>query len=192
MSKIGTVLNEEIVRLSRKECRQQIEPIKKTTTQMRHEVVALKRQVVQLERQVAILSRKVLERHRRRSRLTQIRRPRAFPRKDSRHSALGSTCQRPISGSSWASVPSRSTTGNPRRHVRGLSRLQNWLHCAGWGRGRLRHGWSNWPAQSTRPGGRKRKRIQGWSNTGSATATIVDRLCLTVCTIRTCQTGGAN
>ena len=60
MSKIGTVLNEEIVRLSRKQCRQQVEPLKKTTTQMRHEVVTLKRQVAQLERQVAILSRKVI------------------------------------------------------------------------------------------------------------------------------------
>jgi DNA-binding transcriptional regulator YiaG len=60
MSKIGSALNEEIVRLSRKECRQQIEPIRKTTTQMRHEVAALKRQVAQLERQVAVLSRKVI------------------------------------------------------------------------------------------------------------------------------------
>ena len=60
MSKIATVLNEEIVRLSRKECRQQIEPIRKTTTQMRHDVAALKRQVAQLERQVAMLSRKVI------------------------------------------------------------------------------------------------------------------------------------
>lgn len=58
MSKITTVLNEEIVRLSRKECRQQIDPIKKTSTQMRHEVVTLKRQVAQLERQVSMLSRK--------------------------------------------------------------------------------------------------------------------------------------
>jgi DNA-binding transcriptional regulator YiaG len=60
MSKIGTVVNEEIVRLSRKECRRQIEPLKKTTTQMRHEVVTLKRQVAQLERQVAMLSRKLI------------------------------------------------------------------------------------------------------------------------------------
>ncbi len=61
MSNIGTVLREEIVRLSRKECRQQIEPIKKSTTQMRHEVATLKRQVAQLERQVAMLSRKVID-----------------------------------------------------------------------------------------------------------------------------------
>jgi DNA-binding transcriptional regulator YiaG len=60
MPNIGTVLNEEIIRLSRKECRQQIEPIKKSTTQMRHEVVTLKRQVAQLERQVTMLARKVI------------------------------------------------------------------------------------------------------------------------------------
>lgn len=60
MPNIGTVVKEEIVRLSRKECRQQVEPIKKSTTQMRHEVAALKRQVAQLERQIAMLSRKVI------------------------------------------------------------------------------------------------------------------------------------
>lgn len=60
MSMIGTVLNEEIVRLSRKECRQQIGPIKKSSTQMRREVVTLKRLVAQLERQVSMLSRKVI------------------------------------------------------------------------------------------------------------------------------------
>jgi len=60
MSKIATAVNEEIVRLSRKECRRQIEPIRKATTQMRREVVTLKRQVAQLERQVAMLSRKAI------------------------------------------------------------------------------------------------------------------------------------
>src|SRR5258706_184260 len=60
MPNIGTVLKEEIVRLSRKEVRSQIDPTKKTTTQLRHDVAALKRQVAQLERQIAMLSRKVL------------------------------------------------------------------------------------------------------------------------------------
>ena len=60
MSKIGTALNEEIVRLSRKECRRQVEPIKKTTTGTHREVVTLKRRVAQLEHQVAMLSRKVI------------------------------------------------------------------------------------------------------------------------------------
>jgi DNA-binding transcriptional regulator YiaG len=60
MPNIGTVVREEIVRLSRKECRQQVQPVKKTNTQMRHEVATLKRQVAQLERQVGMLSRKVI------------------------------------------------------------------------------------------------------------------------------------
>jgi len=60
MPNIGTVVREEIVRLSRRECRQQVEPIKKATAQLRHDVAALKRQVAQLERQVAVLSRKVV------------------------------------------------------------------------------------------------------------------------------------
>ena len=60
MSNIGTVLKEEIVRLSRRECRQQIDPTKKLTTQQRHDIASLKRQVAQLEHQVAMLSRKSL------------------------------------------------------------------------------------------------------------------------------------
>ena len=60
MPNIGTVLKEEIVRLSRKESRQQFDSTKKTTTQLRHDVASLKRQVAQLERQVAMLSRKAL------------------------------------------------------------------------------------------------------------------------------------
>lgn len=59
MPNIGTVLKEEIVRLSRKEGRRQIDPTRKTTAQLRHDVASLKRQVAQLERQVAMLSRKM-------------------------------------------------------------------------------------------------------------------------------------
>lgn len=60
MSKISTALNEEILRLSRKESRRQVDPTRKATTHIRHEVATLKRQVAQLERQVAMLSRKVI------------------------------------------------------------------------------------------------------------------------------------
>jgi len=58
MPNIGSVLKEEIVRLSRKEARSQIEPSKKTTLRHRRELAELKRQVVQLERSVALLLRK--------------------------------------------------------------------------------------------------------------------------------------
>ena len=60
MPNIGTVLKEEILRLSRKESRKQFDAAKKTATQLRHDVASLKRQVAQLERQVAMLSRKAL------------------------------------------------------------------------------------------------------------------------------------
>jgi len=60
MPNIGTVLKEEIVRLSRKEGRRQVDATRKTATQLRHDVATLKRQVAQLERQVALLSRKTL------------------------------------------------------------------------------------------------------------------------------------
>lgn len=59
MPNIAAVLKEEIVRLSRKESRQQIDPVKKSSAGTRKDVAALKRQVAQLERQVAMLTRKV-------------------------------------------------------------------------------------------------------------------------------------
>jgi len=60
MPNIGTVLREEITRLSRKEIRSQVDPIKKLTAQHRRDIAALKRQVTQLERQVTLLSRRIL------------------------------------------------------------------------------------------------------------------------------------
>ena len=60
MPNIGSVLKEEIIRLSRKESRSQIDPTKRATIRQRREVAELKRQVAQLARQVALLSRKTL------------------------------------------------------------------------------------------------------------------------------------
>jgi len=54
------MLKEEIIRLSRKESRSQIDPTKKAAIRQRREVAELKRQVAQLARQVALLSRKTL------------------------------------------------------------------------------------------------------------------------------------
>ena len=60
MPNIGTVLREEISRLSRRESRSQFNATKKATAQHRGDIAALKRQVVQLQRQVTLLSRKIL------------------------------------------------------------------------------------------------------------------------------------
>jgi DNA-binding XRE family transcriptional regulator len=60
MPNIGTVLREEISRLSRRESRSQVDATKKATAQHRRDIAALKRQVAQLQRQVTLLSRKVL------------------------------------------------------------------------------------------------------------------------------------
>ena len=60
MPNIGSVLKEEIIRLSRKESRSQIEPTKKAAMLQRREVAELRRQVAQLMRQVELLSRKTL------------------------------------------------------------------------------------------------------------------------------------
>ena len=58
MPNIGSVLKEEIVRLSRKESRKQVDSTRKATIRHRREIAALKRDMAQLERQVALLSRK--------------------------------------------------------------------------------------------------------------------------------------
>ena len=60
MPNIGTVLREEISRLSRRESRRQVNATKKATAQHRGDIAALKRQVVQLQRQVTMLSRRLL------------------------------------------------------------------------------------------------------------------------------------
>ena len=60
MPNIGTVLREEISRLSRRESRSQVDATKKATAQHRRDIAALKRQVAKLQRQVTQLSHKVL------------------------------------------------------------------------------------------------------------------------------------
>lgn len=60
MPNIGTVIREEISRLSRKESRSQVDATKKATAQHRRDIAALKRQVSQLQRQLKQLSQKVL------------------------------------------------------------------------------------------------------------------------------------
>jgi DNA-binding XRE family transcriptional regulator len=60
VANIGTVLRQEISKLSRRESRSLIDPTKKITAQHRRDIAALKRQVALLERQVKLVSRKVL------------------------------------------------------------------------------------------------------------------------------------
>ncbi len=53
MPNIASVLKEEIVRLARKELRQETEGLKKASAQYRSEIAALKRRVTTLEKQVS-------------------------------------------------------------------------------------------------------------------------------------------
>lgn len=76
MPNIGTVLREEISRISRREVRSQVDAAKKATTQHRRHIAALKRQVAQLERQVSVLTRKVLSTPQAASAGSTVRRPR--------------------------------------------------------------------------------------------------------------------
>lgn len=57
MSSLGTMLKGEITRLSRKEARVQVEPLRKANATYRRDIAALKRQVALLQRQVTALGR---------------------------------------------------------------------------------------------------------------------------------------
>lgn len=57
MTSLGTMLKGEITRLSRKEARVQVEPLRKANATYRRDIAELKRQVTLLQRQLAGLSR---------------------------------------------------------------------------------------------------------------------------------------
>jgi DNA-binding XRE family transcriptional regulator len=58
MPNIGTVLRDEISRLSRRATRSELDAAKKASSQHRRDIAVLKRQVAQLEREVKLLARK--------------------------------------------------------------------------------------------------------------------------------------
>jgi DNA-binding XRE family transcriptional regulator len=60
MANIGSVLRDEITRLSRKECRRQIDSTKKASAHYRRDIAVLKRQVLQIERNLKSLARNSL------------------------------------------------------------------------------------------------------------------------------------
>ena len=60
MPNIGTLLKQEISRLSRREVRTHVKATKNATAQHRRHIAALKRQVTKLERQVSLLQQRVL------------------------------------------------------------------------------------------------------------------------------------
>ena len=57
MTSLSAILKDEITRLSRKEARKQVEPIRTASSTYRHQIAELKRVVVLLQRQVKALSR---------------------------------------------------------------------------------------------------------------------------------------
>ena len=122
MPNIGTLLKEEITRLSRKEARSQVEPTKKASVQQRKDIAALKRQVAVSKRKLPCSREKFLVRRRGRGpsypRRASDSRPRDFGR-----SAMVLDFPRASSANFCPSVPNRSTTGNGER--RGHER-SNW------------------------------------------------------------------
>jgi DNA-binding transcriptional regulator YiaG len=60
MPNLASILKEEILRLARKEIRNEIEGLRKASSQYRSEIAQLKRRVDQLEKQQARVSKKVL------------------------------------------------------------------------------------------------------------------------------------
>ena len=67
MPNVASVLREEIIRLARKEIRQQVGPLKKTNAELRRTVATLKRDVTELRRGVQFLEkqekRRIMLRH---------------------------------------------------------------------------------------------------------------------------------
>ncbi len=61
MPNITTVLKEEIVRLARKEIRNQTSVLKKMSAQYRRDIAEMKRRIAELQRQVAPLQKQVLK-----------------------------------------------------------------------------------------------------------------------------------
>jgi DNA-binding transcriptional regulator YiaG len=59
MPNIGSVLRQEIARLSRREIRGEIQATRKSSNQYRHHIAALRKQMSALERRVAVLQRAV-------------------------------------------------------------------------------------------------------------------------------------
>src|SRR4249919_1199199 len=57
MANLGAMLKEEITRLSRKEVRKLVEPVRKAAASHRSDIAALKRQVALLQRQLKSLGR---------------------------------------------------------------------------------------------------------------------------------------
>jgi DNA-binding transcriptional regulator YiaG len=57
MPNIGTVLKDEIARLSRREIRKQVQPVRKASAAFRREIATLKRQVQALRRQARTLAK---------------------------------------------------------------------------------------------------------------------------------------
>jgi len=58
MPNIGTLLRQEITRLSRKEARGEVESTRKASAQFRKDIAELKRRLTALERQMAMLERR--------------------------------------------------------------------------------------------------------------------------------------
>jgi transcriptional regulator with XRE-family HTH domain len=63
MPDIGSMLRQEIARLSRRELRSEVRAARKASTQYRHHIAALRRQLSALERQVTTLQRRVADGH---------------------------------------------------------------------------------------------------------------------------------
>jgi len=59
MSNIGSVMREEITRLSRRASRKDLDAMKKVSAQHRRHIAAMKRDIAQLARQVSLLVRKL-------------------------------------------------------------------------------------------------------------------------------------
>jgi DNA-binding transcriptional regulator YiaG len=80
MANIGTLLKQEISRLSRRETKGQTGAIKRATAQFRHDIAALKRKVAELERHIGLMSKSMASRSSEASTVIPEKRARFVPK----------------------------------------------------------------------------------------------------------------
>jgi hypothetical protein len=139
MPNIGTILREEISRLSRRESRSQVDATKKAAAQHRRDIAALKRQVAQLQRQVTQLSHKVLGAPPAVSSDPTAKRMR-FAAKGLRSQRNRLGLSQTDMGTLWAAAPSRFTTGRANRLIHAMSSQGSWPRFVGSASGKLGKG----------------------------------------------------
>ena len=140
MTKLASVLKDEVSRLVRKELCGGTDALKRASTQYRSDIAALKCRFALLERQLARAGRAGKDSG---IKDTQEKSAIRFRQRAWHRSVKLSGCQRPIRASCWGSPGRRSITGNQANRS---PAVDSWLRSrrfANWASARSRLGWQS-------------------------------------------------